>query len=81
MNVNVTLSNSPRIKSATVSNQPQVITVSSGLGSGQKLSSLNDIDMTNAQNGALLQYDSTTETWVASNIIDKSGLIINCGNY
>lgn len=78
MNVNVTLPNSPRIKS-TVSNQPQVITVSSG--AGQRLSSLNDVDMTTAQNGALLQYNSSTETWVASNIIENSGLTINCGNY
>lgn len=78
MNVNVTLSNSPRIKS-TVSNQPQVITVSSG--SGQNLSSLGDVDAVNALNGALLQYDSVTNTWVTSNVIERSGLIINCGNY
>lgn len=78
MNINVTLPNSPRIKS-TVSNQPQVITVSSG--AKQKLSSLNDVDITTAQNGALLQYNSNTETWVASNIIENSGLTINCGNY
>jgi hypothetical protein len=78
MNVNVSVSNNPRIKS-TVSNQPQVITISSN--SGQHFSSLSDIDITNAQNGALLQYDATTGVWVASNVIERTGLVINCGNY
>lgn len=78
MNVNVSVSNSPRIKS-TVSNQPQVITVSSS--GGQTIQSLTDVDALNAQSGALLQYNGTTNTWVASNIIEQPGLTINCGNY
>lgn len=65
--------------SVRVSNQPQVITVSTN--AAQKLSSLNDVDALNAQNGALLQYDSTTNSWTATNVIESSGLIINCGNY
>mgnify|MGYP000456853459 CR=1 FL=1 len=40
-----------------------------------------DVDALNAQSGALLQYNSTTNTWVASNIIEQPGLTINCGNY
>lgn len=63
----------------TVSNQPQVITVSTS--AAQKMSSLGDVDALNAQHGALLQYDATTNTWVASNIIERNGLTINCGNY
>ncbi len=63
----------------TVSNQPQVITVSTN--TAQQLSSLNDVDALNAQHGALLQYDATVGAWVASNIIERNGLTINCGNY
>jgi len=63
----------------TVSNQPQVITVSAN--AAQKISSLSDVDALNAQQGALLQYDATVGAWVASNIIERNGLTINCGNY
>lgn len=63
----------------TVSNQPQVITVATNVT--RNLSSLSDVDAFNAQNGALLQYDAATGSWVASNIIERTGLIINCGNY
>jgi len=63
----------------TVSNQPQVITVAQN--AAQKISSLSDVDALNAQHGALLQYDATVGTWVASNIIERNGLTINCGNY
>lgn len=63
----------------TVSNQPQVITVAAN--AAQKFSSLSDVDAANAQHGALLQYDSTLGAWVASNIIERNGLTINCGNY
>lgn len=63
----------------TVSNQPQVITVSTN--SAVKLSSLSDTDAKNPIHGALLQYDSNLNAWVASNIIEKPGLTINCGNY
>jgi hypothetical protein len=63
----------------TVSNQPQVITVSAN--AAQRLSALTDVDALNAQHGALLQYDSTVGAWVASNIVERNGLTINCGNY
>lgn len=63
----------------TISNQPQVITVSAG--AAQKLSTLTDVDALNAQHGALLQYDSAVGAWVASNVIERNGLTINCGNY
>ncbi len=63
----------------TVSNQPQVITVSTN--AAQKLSSLSDVDAISAQHGALLQYDATLGAWVASNVIERNGLTINCGNY
>jgi len=62
----------------TVSNQPQVITVAAN--AAQKLTSLGDVTGT-PQNGSLLQYDSSTNSWVVSNIIERPGLIINCGNY
>jgi hypothetical protein len=74
----VTVSNQSHPK-VTVSNQPQVITVAAG--SVQKFSSLSDVDISNVQHGALLQYDSGTGIWVASNTIERSGLTINCGNY
>lgn len=64
----------------TVSNQPQVIKVGGG-SAGQNISSLNDVDAFNPLNGALLQYDASSETWVASNIIERTGLTINCGNF
>lgn len=63
----------------TVSNQPQVITVAAN--AAQRLSALTDVDALNAQHGALLQYDSTVGAWVASNIVERNGLTINCGNY
>lgn len=63
----------------TVSNQPQVITVAAN--AAQRISSLSDVDALNAQHGALLQYDATVGAWVASNIIERNGLTINCGNY
>ncbi len=66
------------IKKVTVSNQPQVITVSST--AAQRLSSLVDV-VGVPQNGSLLQYDSATNSWVVSNIIERPGLTINCGNY
>lgn len=66
------------IKRVTVSNQPQVVTVSSA--TAQRLSSLVDV-VGSPQNGSLLQYDSATNSWVVSNIIERPGLIINCGNY
>jgi hypothetical protein len=78
MNVNVRLQQNAQVKS-TVSNQPQVITVSTN--TANRLSSLSDIDTSSLLHGALLQYDSGLNAWVASNIIERSGLIINCGNY
>jgi hypothetical protein len=77
-NITVNTSSSPKI-SATVSNQPQVITIAAN--AAQKISSLRDVDVLNAQHGALLQYDANLDAWVASNIIERNGLTINCGNY
>lgn len=63
----------------TVSNRPQVITVSSG--NVTTLSNLTDVNFNNASDGAVLQYDAATNTWIAENILEKSGLQINCGNF
>lgn len=63
----------------TVSNQPQVITITEN--ATPKMSSLSDVDALNAQHGALLQYDATVEAWVASNIIERNGLTIDGGAY
>lgn len=62
----------------TVSNRPQVITVSTG---SIPLSKLSDVNFNNASDGAVLQYDAATNTWIAENILEKSGLQINCGNF
>ena len=63
----------------TVSNRPQVITVSSG--SVTTLSNLSDVNFSNATDGAVLQYDAASNTWIAENVLEKSGLQINCGNF
>ena len=63
----------------TVSNRPQVITVNSGGVS--TLSNLSDVNFNNATDGAVLQYDAATNTWIAENVLEKSGLQINCGNF
>jgi len=63
----------------TVSNRPQVITVNSG--SVTTLSNLSDVDFNNATDGAVLQYDAASNTWIAENVLEKSGLQINCGNF
>jgi hypothetical protein len=78
MNVNVRLEKSPQIK-ASVSNQPQVITLATN--TANRIASLSDVDALNASHGAILQYDSNLNAWVASNIIERNGLTINCGNY
>lgn len=63
----------------TVSNQPQVIKVTSG--GVNTLSNLSDVNFNNATDGAVLQYDAVSNTWIAENILEKSGLQINCGNF
>jgi len=63
----------------TVSNRPQVITVNSG--SVTTLSNLSDVDFNNATDGAVLQYDAASNSWIAENVLEKSGLQINCGNF
>jgi hypothetical protein len=63
----------------TVSRVPQVITVNT-VGGG-RLSGLNDVDMSGASDGAVLQYDTASQTWIAENVLEKSGLQINCGNF
>jgi hypothetical protein len=62
-----------------VLNQPQVITIATN--TTQRLYFLGDVNASNAQNGALLQYDATTQTWNATNKLDASGLTIDAGNY
>ena len=63
----------------TVSNQPQVIKVTSGGTS--TLSNLSDVNFNNATDGAVLQYDQASNTWIAENVLEKSGLKINGGNF
>ena len=63
----------------TVSNRPQVITVSAGGAS--TLSNLNDVNFNSATDGAVLQYDAASNTWIAENVLQKSGLQVNCGNF
>lgn len=63
----------------TVSRVPQVITVNSA--GGGRLSGLTDVNMNSASDGAVLQYDAASQTWIAENVLDKSGLQINCGNF
>lgn len=81
MNTNVSVSSSSPRSQVTVSNVPQVITVSKAGSGATNLSNLNDVNTTTATDGAVLQYDSATGTWIAENILDKSGLQINCGNF
>lgn len=64
----------------TVSNRPQVITVAAGSGS-TTLAGLSDVDMSAAGQGAVLQYDQSSQTWVARNVLEDSGLTINAGFY
>ncbi len=64
----------------TVSNTPKVITVAAGIGSG-RLSSLTDVNLNSSGDGAVLQYDLATQTWVARNILENDGLTINAGYY
>lgn len=64
----------------TVSRVPQVITVNAA-GQGGRLSGLTDVNTSSVTDGGLLQYDAATQSWIAKNILDKSGLQINCGNF
>ena len=61
----------------TVSNQPQVIKVTSVM---MKLQYLSDVNVNNATDGALLQYDAASNTWIAEKVL-RSGLLVNCGNF
>ena len=65
----------------TVSNTPKVITVAASGGASGRLSALTDVNLTSAGDGAVLQYDLATQTWVASNILENDGLTINAGFY
>lgn len=65
----------------TVSNTPKVITVAAAGGAGSRLSSLTDVNLNSAGDGAVLQYDLATQTWVARNILENDGLTINAGFY
>jgi hypothetical protein len=63
----------------TVSRVPQVITVSAA--AGNRLAGMTDVNMNGASDGAVLQYDAASQTWIAENVLEKSGLQINCGNF
>ena len=65
----------------TVRNTPQVITVAASAGASGSLSTLTDVNLSSAGDGAVLQYDVTTQTWIARNILENSGLTINAGCY
>ena len=65
----------------TVSNTPKVITVAASGGSAGRLSSLTDVNLGSAGDGAVLQYDLATQQWVARNILENDGLTINAGFY
>ena len=65
----------------TVSNTPKVITVAASGGASGRLSSLTDVNLASAGDGAVLQYDLATQTWVARNILEDDGLTINAGLY
>lgn len=45
------------------------------------LSQLDDVDVTNLNDGSLLMYNSTSQRWVATNTIENSNLTISGGNY
>lgn len=84
MKTKVTLPNNNQVfPSVTVSNRPQVITVNTK-STSESLSNLADVNFNNATDGAVLQYDGPTNTWVATNQLDGSSgkaLKINCGNF
>ena len=81
MKTKVTIPNNNQVfPSVTVSNRPQVITVNTKSVS-ESLSNLFDVNLNNATDGAVLQYDVASNTWIAENALEKSGLQINCGNF
>jgi hypothetical protein len=64
----------------TVSRVPQVITVNTS-SAALRLSVMHDVNADNVADGAVLQYDAESQTWIAENVLEKSGLQINCGNF
>ncbi len=63
----------------TISNVPQVLTVSSA--GVTTLGNLTDVNLAGGTDGAVLQYDGASGTWLAENVVEKAGLQINCGNF
>ena len=63
----------------TISNKPQVITVNSG--GVNTLTNLSDVNFNNATDGAVLQYDEATNTWIAENVLEKSAFKLIGGNF
>ena len=63
----------------TISNRPQVLTVSSAGVS--TLGSLTDVNTTGATDGAILQYDAISASWKAENVVEKAGRTITGGNF
>jgi hypothetical protein len=48
------------------------------------LKALNDVDLSNLENGFILVYDSNTNKWTATNILtpgEEQNLIINGGQF
>ena len=63
----------------TISNRPQVLTVSSAGVTG--LGNLTDVNVSGATDGAVLQYDAISASWKAENVVEKAGLTITGGNF
>ena len=65
-----TLSNNPNSLSASLSNDSQNLTIKSDIGSGSRLDSLTDVNVSlTSANGSILVYDSSSDTYVQRDII------------
>tara|TARA_B100001057_G_scaffold269038_1_gene269240 strand:+ start:3179 stop:3448 length:270 start_codon:yes stop_codon:yes gene_type:complete len=68
-------------------NAPQQVSVTlpsgSSAGSIQKLSSLSDVDVSSVADGALLQYNGSTQKFTAKNELDTTTgtLVFNGGSF
>lgn len=62
-----------------ITGTPQLITYQSGRTSN--LSTLTDVNTTNLLNSSLLQYDSQSQTWIATNVLNADGFKIDCGDF
>ena len=94
MAVNATV-NTPRTTQASLSdaNTSQVVRITvpgpkgdTGDSGNLTLNTLQDVNVSTLNDGAVLEYDTTTSKWGAKNTIGSDGitptlLTINCGNY